>query len=53
VPTRQLATSRIIVTGADATCGQLERQRAAGADEYLTKPLDIRQFSDAVRKHLE
>ena len=43
----------IIVTSADATTGQIERLRAAGADDYLTKPLDIAQFAEAVRKHLE
>jgi protein-histidine pros-kinase len=43
----------IIVTSADATVGQIERLRNAGADEYLTKPIDIPQFTEAVRKHLE
>jgi DNA-binding response OmpR family regulator len=26
---------------------------SAGADDYLTKPLNIARFADAVRKHLE
>jgi PAS domain S-box-containing protein len=43
----------IIVTSADATTGQIERLRAAGANDYLTKPLDIAQFTEAVRKYLE
>jgi len=43
----------IIVTSADATSGQIERLLSAGADAYLTKPLDIPRFADAVRKHLE
>ena len=43
----------IIVTSADATPGQIERLLSAGANAYLTKPLDIPQFTEAVRKHLE
>jgi protein-histidine pros-kinase len=43
----------VIVTSADATPGQVERLRSAGADDYLTKPLDIPRFADAVRRYLE
>jgi protein-histidine pros-kinase len=43
----------VIVTSADATSGQVERLTAAGADDYLTKPLNIAQFTEAVRRHLE
>jgi CheY-like chemotaxis protein len=43
----------IVVTSADATPGQIARLRAAGADDYLTKPLDILRFSEVVRKFLE
>jgi PAS domain S-box-containing protein len=43
----------VVVTSADATPGQIARLRAAGADEYLTKPLDILRFSEVVRKFLE
>jgi protein-histidine pros-kinase len=42
----------VVVTSADATPGQIARLRAAGADEYLTKPLDILKFSEVVRKYL-
>jgi protein-histidine pros-kinase len=42
----------VIVTSADATPGQIARLKGAGADEYLTKPLDIPQFADVVRKRL-
>ena len=42
----------VVVTSADATPGQIARLRAAGADEYLTKPLDIPLFSELVRKLL-
>jgi CheY-like chemotaxis protein len=31
----------VIVISADATQGQIQRLRAAGARDYLTKPLDI------------
>ena len=39
-------TSRIpvVVISADATPGQIERLLAAGARDYLTKPLDVRKF---------
>jgi signal transduction histidine kinase/response regulator RpfG family c-di-GMP phosphodiesterase len=39
-------TQRIPVTvlSADATPGQIHRLQAAGAREYLTKPLDVRQM---------
>jgi CheY-like chemotaxis protein len=43
----------VVVTSADATPGQIARLRAAGADEYLTKPLDILRFSGIVRQFLE
>jgi len=34
----------VAMTSGDATPGQIERLRAAGADLYLTKPLDINMF---------
>jgi PAS domain S-box-containing protein len=34
----------VVVLSADATKGQIERLRAAGARGYLTKPLDIQHF---------
>jgi CheY-like chemotaxis protein len=42
---RDPRTKRIPVTvlGADATPGQIHRLKAAGARDYLTKPLDVRQ----------
>jgi CheY-like chemotaxis protein len=43
----------VVVTSADATQGQIDRLMAAGADDYLTKPLDVPQFVEAVRKRLE
>jgi protein-histidine pros-kinase len=43
----------VAVTSADATPGQIARLKAAGADEYLTKPLDVLKFSEVVRKFLE
>ncbi|HLF76097.1 MAG TPA: ATP-binding protein [Dehalococcoidia bacterium] len=43
----------VVVTSADATPGQIERLRTAGADDYITKPLDIPRFAEVVRKHLE
>jgi CheY-like chemotaxis protein len=34
----------VVVLSADATPGQIERLRMAGASDYLTKPLDVRLF---------
>ncbi len=34
----------VVVLSADATPSQITRARAAGAEEYLTKPLDLVQF---------
>jgi len=42
----------VIVTSADATPGQIVRLQAAGADDYVTKPLDIPKFTQAVRERL-
>jgi CheY-like chemotaxis protein len=34
----------VVVISADATQGQIERLRAAGAQAYLTKPLDVKRL---------
>jgi CheY-like chemotaxis protein/two-component sensor histidine kinase len=42
----------IVVVSADATRGSLERLQAAGADAYLTKPLDVDEFLQVVERFL-
>jgi PAS domain S-box-containing protein len=42
----------IIIISADATRDSLERLRAAGADAYLTKPLDLDEFLATLELHL-
>ena len=42
----------VVVISADATTRQVERLRAAGARDYLTKPLDVDQFLAAVDEAL-
>jgi PAS domain S-box-containing protein len=44
------ATRRIpvVMISADATHGQVKRLIEAGADEYLTKPLDVKRFLETV-----
>jgi CheY-like chemotaxis protein len=48
---RTAATPVVVVT-ADATRATLERLRAAGADAYLTKPLDVDAFLDTLERFL-
>ncbi|MBA2585665.1 MAG: response regulator [Chthoniobacterales bacterium] len=40
----QCAAIPIIVISADATRGQIDRLMRVGASDYLTKPLDVKQF---------
>jgi CheY-like chemotaxis protein len=43
-----IAGTRVVVVSADATPGQVERLRDAGADDYLTKPIDVRRLIEIV-----
>jgi CheY-like chemotaxis protein len=38
------AETPVIVISADATPSQIERMLAAGAQDYITKPFEIRRF---------
>jgi signal transduction histidine kinase/CheY-like chemotaxis protein len=42
----------VAILSADATKGQMERLLAAGAEAYLTKPLDVRRFLELIDEHL-
>jgi PAS domain S-box-containing protein len=42
----------IVVMSADATHGQIERTLAAGANAYLTKPIDVKEFLKVVGEML-
>ncbi len=42
----------VIVVSADATGGTFDRLRSAGADAYLTKPIDIDEFLRVVERFL-
>lgn len=42
----------VVVISADATGQSRSRMRAVGADEYLTKPLDLDDFVAAIERHL-
>jgi len=42
----------VVVLSADATKSQIDRLMAAGANEYLTKPLEVDRFSKVVEAHL-
>ena len=42
----------VVVLSADATPGQIKRLRAAGADDYLTKPIDVIEFMSLIDRFL-
>ena len=48
------ATSEIpiVMLSADASPPQIKRLRAEGAEDYLTKPLDVRKFLKVLEKYL-
>jgi len=52
---KEQATRRIpvVVVSADATPGQTERLLAAGAQLYLTKPIDVKEFLKVLDRTLE
>ena len=43
----------VVVVSADATERQIDRLRAAGAHDYLTKPFDVTRFLQIVDQCLE
>jgi signal transduction histidine kinase/ActR/RegA family two-component response regulator len=43
----------VVIISADATPGQIQRGLAAGASEYLTKPINVRQFLKIVETCLD
>jgi len=42
----------VVMLSADATPRQIERLLQAGANAYLTKPLDVKQFLEVIKQHL-
>jgi hypothetical protein len=42
----------VVTVSADATPGQADRLRGEGAQEYLTKPLEVRRLLEVLRDHL-
>jgi len=48
----ETAVIPIVVLSADATPGQVKRFRDAGADEYLTKPLDLKLLLTLIDNYL-
>lgn len=42
----------VAILSADATQKQIEKLLAAGADAYLTKPLDLKRLFDLLERHL-
>lgn len=43
----------VIIVSADATPEQIERLLRKGADNYITKPLNVQELMAQVRKHIE
>jgi signal transduction histidine kinase/ActR/RegA family two-component response regulator len=46
------ATIPVVVISADATPGQIQRLLAAGARDYLTKPIDVARLMELLESHL-
>jgi CheY-like chemotaxis protein len=46
------AGTPVIMLSADATSGQIERLLAAGADAYLTKPIDVHELIETLTEKL-
>ena len=42
--------AEIVIVSADATDKRVKTLMAAGADDYLTKPLDVRKFMDLIER---
>jgi len=49
---RATCTIPVVVLSADATKSQIDRLMAAGASDYLTKPLDVDRFFHVIERHL-
>jgi CheY-like chemotaxis protein len=47
-----LAAIPVVATTANVLVGDRERCLAAGCDEYLPKPLDVRELQDILRSYL-
>lgn len=43
----------VIVVSADASSGQQERLKEAGASEYMTKPIKVQHFLSILKSHLQ
>jgi CheY-like chemotaxis protein len=43
-----LRETSVVILSADATRPQVRRLKEAGADEYLTKPINVRRFRELV-----
>jgi PAS domain S-box-containing protein len=48
-----LRATPVVMISADATATQIERLRAAGAWDYLTKPIDVRRFLALLDRFLQ
>jgi signal transduction histidine kinase/ActR/RegA family two-component response regulator len=42
--------AQVVIVSADATDKRVKRLMAAGADDYLTKPLDVRRLMDLIER---
>jgi CheY-like chemotaxis protein len=50
--TPETASIPVVVISADAMPRQLDSLREAGAEDYLTKPLDIPQFLEEIDRYI-
>jgi CheY-like chemotaxis protein len=52
IRTSPWAASRVVALTAHAMSGDREKARAAGFDDYISKPIDIATFPDQVTRAL-
>ena len=48
-----LRETPVVILSADATKGRIERLLEQGAEAYLSKPIDVKEFLDVIHRHTQ